>query len=1191
MSLCKKLPTLFIPYRRSDNDIIILHFYTDVKFIKYCWRKIRLCTGKGTANVLLYIYYNGIIVLHRNSGRKRGKDMLDFILGAAGSGKTCCIYDRISKENSEAILLVPDQFVFESERRMAQATDEKKNDISVTGFSALSEQILKKYCSRKSYADITAKTAIMLRTVRELQGTLKFYGGAAGKQGFAAVCLSAVNMLKNSGISCETLSEAAEKEEGFFKDKLSDITAIYRLYDKMLGKIYDDRQDNLVLAAQAAEENDCFAGISIYIDGFDSFTGAQKRFLEPMIRQSDNCTVALCTDQSGSDVFLMCEKTKEFFIKTASCENAEIIETVLSDTPRYKNESIRILRDELCSESGETGSTDGITAAFSRSMSSESDYVCSQIRKLVRSEGYRYSDIAVICASPSAYASTFVSAAMRYDIPVFADLPQPISEKPLLRFFDCLFAAATKPVGTNIMRYIKSGFARIPSEKGGGTTRPVTLRERHLFEEYATYWDLKDKSWNRPFPKIDKDDDKTVEHIREQIVTPLVRFAREAQNKDGRELTKLFTQFLFEKVDIRAAIQGQCQDNSTRDLKYVKEKTEEYNNLWGTVSEMLSSLYDTLDGMPMTIDEYALTLRTCASQINLSRPPKVLDSILFGDIARTRSKDVRAVFVMGASEGAFPNLTAAETAMLTLSDIEKLRENEIVVSEDEETEYSRAMLDVYKALSLPEEKLWVTFTGERDSGAECFKVMDKAFGTKLINIDKEDPLVFCESVRSAEKQYVRCVNGCDNSDKADIIFTALKECNKSACAGKFEAIADKQAKGAQEHRIKDIAPLVFPPRDLSPTAIEMLNGCKFAYFCRYGLALKSASDITMNSGNYGNIMHYIMKYSLERLYADTSAGSNPHVTEEEIIGLIKEAMDEYRQKFLLPESEMSVRFNTLYDSMAKTAYYILLYMTAELEKSSFRPMYFELTLEQGKDVGELSAEPYSFEITMPDNTTQRVCISGTVDRVDIAQSESGRQLRVIDYKTGPKEADMNRVYYGLDLQLLLYLFALSDNNDLVPSAAVYYPAGKTPLKDIKAPSDELKRGIWLDTHREGGFAVEGTVYEAERENYRSVKLDKDGKEKATDFYSAVTVNSDKLDRLKGRVLEVVKDNLTEIKSGNVSAIPLVQDNTVLACKYCEYLDVCGISYGKCRDVKSNEAEMFAVEVIKQEVKKGKNGGR
>ncbi|MBS7397811.1 MAG: PD-(D/E)XK nuclease family protein, partial [Ruminiclostridium sp.] len=375
-------------------------------------------------------------------------------------------------------------------------------------------------------------------------------------------------------------------------------------------------------------------------------------------------------------------------------------------------------------------------------------------------------------------------------------------------------------------------------------------------------------------------------------------------------------------------------------------------------------------------------------------------------------------------------------------------------------------------------------------------------------------------------------------------------------------------------------------------AIEKLNGCKFAYFCRYGLSLRSASDITMNSGNYGNIMHYVMKYCFERIYADKTAESNPHVQSEEIKELISEALDENRRVYLLPESEMSVRFNTLYDSMAKTAYYIILYMTAELEKSSFKPMFFELKLERGKTVDGLNAEPYSFDITLPDGTLQKIGISGTVDRVDIAQGDSTKQLRVIDYKTGPKKADIKHVYYGLDLQLLLYLFALCDSNSgLAPSAAVYYPAGKTPLKDITAPSEKLKRSIWLDTHRENGFAVEGTVYEKEKLFYSGITTDSNGNEKAANFFSAVTVNSDKLDRLKERVLKVVKDNLTEVKSGNVSAIPLVQNNKAISCEYCDFSDVCGISDGRYCEVNSPEAEMFEQDVIKQEEKKDKKGGR
>ena len=107
-------------------------------------------------------------------------------------------------------------------------------------------------------------------------------------------------------------------------------------------------------------------------------------------------------------------------------------------------------------------------------MSGEADFVCANIRKLVRYEGYRYSDIAVICAAPAKYRDAVRSAALRYEVPMFVDLPVPVYEKPLQRYLDCLLCAAEDPRGINIIRYIRSGFARIPSDKKEGKTVLIT---------------------------------------------------------------------------------------------------------------------------------------------------------------------------------------------------------------------------------------------------------------------------------------------------------------------------------------------------------------------------------------------------------------------------------------------------------------------------------------------------------------------------------------------------------------------------------------------------------------------------------------------------------------------------------------------------------------------------------------------
>ena len=389
--------------------------------------------------------------------------------------------------------------------------------------------------------------------------------------------------------------------------------------------------------------------------------------------------------------------------------------------------------------------------------------------------------------------------------------------------------------------------------------------------------------------------------------------------------------------------------------------------------------------------------------------------------------------------------------------------------------------------------------------------------------------------------------------------------------------------GADVHRIGQTAKLVFPSTALSPTAIEKLNGCKFSYFLQYGMELRSPSDITMSAVNYGSIMHYIMKYSFERLYANAKDKGNPHADDSRITQLIAEAMAEYREKYLLGESEMSAKFNTLYRALSTAAFYLLKYMTSELENSRFVPTYFELTLSKASSENNFDVSPYSFDITLDDGSTQTVTIGGTVDRVDMAYCDDGsRQIRVIDYKTGKKEASLSRIYYGLDLQLLLYLLTLSDNNKdngCQPSAAVYYPAGTTPLKDIKDPSEELKRGMWLDSHRETGFAVEGTQQELERDNYNGKYIDKSGKQKYDCLYSATTIEKTKLANLESRIAKVIRENAGKVKSGCVDAKPLWEKGKLISCKYCEYNDICGAGISSATDVDSDEAAAFSEDIV------------
>ncbi|MCH5325164.1 MAG: PD-(D/E)XK nuclease family protein [Eubacterium sp.] len=1107
--------------------------------------------------------------------------MLTLLLGASGTGKTREIYKRICKAEGKTLFFVPDQFMFEAEKIISERLGEKTQDIKVTGFSALSEKILRKYRPRKSYADNTAKLIIMMKAVRELKGSLRYYGDAAGKARFPSLMLDAVNMLKSGGITPDTL--AAAIPDSSFADKLTDICTVYALYDRMLNEIYDDRQDNLLLAAEAARENGCFEEYDVYIDGFDSFSGSQLKFLQPLTVMSKSCTAALTVDRyDKKGCFLPVTQTKRALERFATENFTEIKEEWFEDASRYNSPAIAALQGGLFSgEKADAELSDdelaAVTLAAAPDTEAEADYVCSSIKKLMR-DGYKCSEIAVLCPAPQKYLETVKSAFLRYDIPLFADIPEPISEKPLIKYIDALLAAADDPCGENMLRYIKSGFVRIAAE--GGKTRPITLREISDIEEFSNRWGLDKRSWTRPFLKCETPAEQRSESIRAFLAKQLVKLRRACDNADGRKMTEELTRFLFEEADISAAIQGKCQDYTTRDLRYNKAMTEEYNSLWDMTSKLLNSAWETTEGVELSLREYSAILKACAAQITMSLPPQVLDSVIFGDPARTRTAGARAVFVMGAEDGVLPDYGDKNNGVFTASENAELSRLNINIAPDEETTYSSALLTVYKALTLPKERLTVTHIGKPEDDCEVFSFIQDIIGiTEIADISTLPTEFFCESREAARARLAR-TRLTDLSDSLTV-EQALKMNGDDEFPKLVRRAEDGMSDNSYLHDTGAAARLLFRKELLSPTGIELLNSCRFAYFLRYGLKLREPQTNTMNPRSFGDTVHYVMKHCFDVIHS----GEKPPAdyTDEEIKDIVDGAMDLFLEENFLPEEETGRRFTVIYCSIAPLCRMLITYMRDELENSGFTPTYFELSLSDGKTMEDgFKAEPFKLDIPLADGETRTVKIRGTVDRVDVANADDGKHwLRVIDYKTGRKDISVGRVYYGLDLQLLLYLFTLCENNrGYLPSSATYYPAGDTPLRELEeAPDDKMKRSFWLDDHRERGFAVTGSLSEQERDRFDGYTIAKSGEIKPKNYYSASDITEQALEELKQRITGVISENVALVTDGDVSAVPVTEKGKPVSCEYCEYYDICG----RKPDIAANDASGAAAEEFKEKI--------
>lgn len=1110
--------------------------------------------------------------------------MLNFILGRAGSGKTDEIYDRLCKTEGKAMLIVPDQFVFEAERIIAERTDEKAANITITGFSSLSENILRRYSKRKSYADATAKHIIMLETLKELKKSLRLYSTAVNKKGFEAFSLNAVEELKRAGVTPDTLAAVSDNLQGSLKDKTAEIALIYALYNKKLCEIYDDREDNLIICSGLATENGYFKEYTVFIDGFDSFSGSQLRFLSPIIADSRDCHIALRLDRSIRNELnqATAEDTLDRLEKTAQKEGCATACVELNKNKRYKKDCLLKLRDVLSGDRAEkyTGDdvSDSIICKMSRSIDAETDYVFAEIKKLTK-KGYRYSDINILCPSPARYINSISSSALRYDVPLFADIPSPISRKPLIKYLITLLTAADQPDGHNVMKLIKSGFARTVSEKGG--TRPINLREINELNSYCDKWDITHLSFAKPFSHVETEDEKRLDALRDSVVTPLVKFGRSCENKTGGEITRLFTDYLFESADIKAAIQGKCQERTTRELKYNKELTEEYNQLWSIVCDLLESVSTAMEDIPCTLKEYSEILAGSAELISLSKPPQVLDSVMFGDIRRTRSKGAKVVFVTGADENSFPDCNTDDGGVFTLQEYSILADNNIDLFCDGDKRYSAELAACCKALTLPSEKLYVTYTGGKGQMGEFMQLVTDLFGIDISenDISKLPASFFCESIRSAEKQL--SMNFADET-AAKEIRTALCQSGDSAYTELIACAKKRLLPDANIHSVdSDRAGLIFGFDSLSPTAIKSLNSCRFGYFCQYGLGIRTPSSKKLNPQNVGNIVHYVMDYCFRKFYDGTE--ENRLIPEKDIKDAVAEALAEYRKKELMEEQYHTVRFNVLFDNLSEICFYLLKYMTEELAQSRFRPTYFELNLKNPAtdEKSGFVSKPFKISVDVK-GKKEEISLYGTVDRVDIAhitdEEKTEKQIRVIDYKTGKESFGLEKVYYGLSLQLLIYLFTLAEGNPgYVPASATYYPSGAVgEQSDTANPDSDKLRDIWMKNHGEEGIVVKDTNGDKEKDNYKSRTINGNGKH--TDYFKATTVTADKLERLKEHIIATVSDNVSCIKQGDVTANPLKKGDEEISCKFCKYNVICGAGKEHVTEIENSESANFVADI-------------
>lgn len=1077
--------------------------------------------------------------------------MFRLVLGRSGAGKSEKLLHgaaQSARDGKQVLLLVPEQFSFATERKMlALVHGRQLLNVSVLSFSRLCENIFRSMggIAGKRLTDV-ARLVLMKLAVQETADRLVLYTRQSSRTDFLNTMLQTIDELKSSGAYPQRLeSMLSQLDEGQLGAKLADITAIYQVYQGIVERNYQDPLDDIAKAVELTRGGNFFRDRHIYIDGFSFFSPPERELIEIMLEQAESVTLALCADSlsrgGALDIFHDQKQLAYRFI--TGCARLDIPckkPLVLTENLRTASPALRSVEEFIATgRCTPPEKSDEVTIARCDNKYDEIRYVAAEITRLVREKGYRYRDTAVVCRRLEDYETALETIFPAYGIPLFFDRKENVISRPIAAMVTAALDAVKGEWKTEAILRI----ARCPASG-------ITMEESARLENYLYIWSIDGKVWDKPFTGAPgglsgalTDSDRTeleaLEALRLRLITPLSRLKKQLRRCTGSGFALGLYNYL-------------CDMDAGNNLKlYFGEdadgQMQESDRLYGAILDILDIFADTMEDVGLPAATFIEMFQLALDSVELGQIPNTNDQTIAGSADRVRLDSPRAVFVVGVNEGVFPG---KHQPYGVFSDTER----ELLVEHGIELSASplqRSLLErffLYSAVCAPRERLWISYSGNTLSGEQQ---EPSALVGQLLSILPQSATLaqrlpdsaYIVDIFTAREQYLRLAAA--GRDAASLRQAILEEGD-----GGFLELADSLAADAPAAGItpETAAKLINGRLKLSPTAIERFYRCPYTYLCDNMLRLRKRKRVEYTPLESGTAIHYV----LEHLLQDLGGKGIAELSDQELEQRISNCLQEFIESVAQDTSPLSSRFRYQFGRLVSVLMLVVRHIGDDFSQSLFTAAGFEVSVGSDQEVQPLS-------LTARDGTP--ITVNGKIDRVDIYENGSDRFARVVDYKSGGKDFSLGEVFYGLNMQMLLYLFALCQDRDSrfgeLQPAGILYMSGKVSPAELPpgADRDTLRKVIDSTLKMKGLLLEDEMVLRAmERElagRYIPAKLTKNG---SLDARSSIKTAAE-FQHIKSAVTMRVADMGETVTCGSMSPIP-ARGNGTNPCDYCDYGILC-----------------------------------
>jgi len=1124
---------------------------------------------------------------------------LRFILGRAGSGKTWTCLEEIraelrrSPDGPALILVVPEQATFQMERALFAPGDPPGAfRAEVLSFRRLAWRVLGETGgAARPHLDDLGKRLVLRAILERRKQELQSFGRSAGQGGFVEKLALAIRELAFCRVTPEDLSARAEalarrgQERSTLAGKLRDLAVVAGDLREFLKDRYTDPDDYLSLLAERLELSSTIRGARIYVDGFAGFTPQEEAVLEAMMRAAAEVSVALCLDPAEIDrrpeeidLFHPTRVTHRRLTEAAARAGVRVerplllpldsAETRFSESPALSHLEGQFTRARI--EAYPADPTPALALVAAADRRAEVDAAAREIIRLCRDCGYRFRDIAVIVRDLELYETLIVSTFGDYGLPFFIDRRKSAGHHPLVELVrSILETAATDWAPEPLFRGLKTDL--LPLDRG----------DIDRLENYVLAHGIRGRLWSdgQPWtfrrgifetddgdpPPDEREELDLINRTRARVVGLLGQAVGALRAAMAAPVpVRRLAQVLFELADSLAVADTLAAWSEeairTGDLEGARQQEQTWNGFVG----ILDRLVEALGEQPMTLTEFAGVVESGLESLRLGLIPPSLDQILVGAIDRSRQPELRAAIILGVNDGVFPAV-AAEDSIFTDQDRDELLADGLELGPPARLRSFHEDYLGYIALTRARERLYVSYSLADQEGKPLLpsplvarlKRLFPLLRPVLAGLDpSDDPAHALDYLTDPRRAAVH-------------LFRRLAEARGGRVPPPFwfrvyRALADRPDRRARASLVA--RSLVYPrgmagplpvelvrrlygdPLRSSVTRLERFAACPFQHFLTDGLRLEERPIYRVEAPDVGTVFHEALRLFVGR--AVSTGIDLAELGEDQAQGIIDQVVDELAPKLRDQILFSSARYRYLGGLLRRTLRRIAGIILEHARRGRFRPVGVEVRFGPDGDWPPLTVE----------FGTGRLELRGRIDRVDLAEKDGRRFLRVVDYKSGSRGLRLEDLYHGLSLQLLVYLAVAMDNlPGAEPAGLMYMRVQDQVLRvDGPLPEDERERRKLRQMRADGMFLADAEAVRLMDAGASGgsavipVRLNADG----TVGRGRAAIDARQMEALLRFARRLLRSLGRGIAGGVIRVSPY-RRGTVRACTHCRFKGACG----------------------------------